>query len=163
MKKMVALWLILSTLGFSGCGLVNTFMVSVVPAPPVPAAPEKLVKQISVTQYPNDPTMDRHYQDPENVDAILALLNSLRTEDYPEIDPELQKGKSYFTITATYTNNLSHQYYLLENQYLSLSDEMWMVVSPEASAKFIEFLNNNPSDEPFVVPMSIENTYSQIN
>ena len=142
MKKslfLICLSLLLA-LGLSACGEE---------APPAETAdgPGRMVRSIEVAIHPADSAFDRTYVTQENMNEMLTLLRSMETTDYPDTEPDINGGQSYYTATITFANGQQSVYYLLGHTYLRLGQEDWCVVNSEQAKAFNTFLRDHPSDE----------------
>lgn len=139
--------LILILIMFSGCTFIDDTINNLIPDDLTePVGPSRMVQQINVALHPRDPEYDRHYHSQENLNALLNLLREMSKGDIPEAEPELAGGQSYYSITATFANGESQNYYLLGHRYLRLGDDPWRAVTPEQTQVFIQYLMDHPSD-----------------
>lgn len=120
--------------------------------PPVSSSgPGRMVRRIEVAIHPEDPDFDRTYVTQQNMNELLALLRSMETTDYPETEPDLDGGQSYYTATVTFANGEQSVYYLLGHTYLRLGDDDWCLIDSNLSRQFSEFLHSRPTDDGSVV------------
>lgn len=111
------------------------------------AAPGRMVQRIEVAIHPADPDYERTYVTQENMNALLTLLRSMATADYPETEPDPDGGQALYTATVTFSNGDQSVYRLLGHTYLQLGDNPWCIVGPERSKTFTEFIRSHPSDD----------------
>ena len=144
LRKIIAMTLsVLLLLGLCACGEEE---------PPVSSSgPGRMVRRIEVAIHPEDPAFDRTYVTQQNMNELLALLRSMETTDYPETEPDLDGGQSYYTATVTFANGEQSVYYLLGHTYLRLGDDDWCLIDSKLSRQFSEFLHDRPSDDGSVV------------
>ena len=109
-------------------------------------APGRMVQRIEVAIHPEDPRFDRTYVTQENMNALLALLRNMQTQEYPEADPDPEGGQVLYTATVHFANGEQSVYRLLGHTYLQLGDNPWCIVGTERSMEFCEFILAHPSD-----------------
>ena len=131
---------LLLALGLCACGKE---------APPAETAdgPGRMVRSIEVAIHPSDEAFDRTYVTQENMNEMLTLLRAMETTDYPDTEPDINGGQSYYTATITFANGEQSVYYLLGHTYLRLGQEDWCVVNGEQAKAFNTFLRDHPSDD----------------
>ncbi len=144
--KLIVFLLVFFTTSLSGCGLDDMMQTLPLSTSPGFSGPAKLVKQMEISFYPDNPSHARHYSSEENIGALLTLLRSFQTKDTPDRQPNLHDGQSYYTITVTYSNDLTYQYYLLGHRYLRMGNDQWMEIGTANAMKFIHFLDEHPND-----------------
>ena len=81
------------------------------------------------------------------MNAMLTLLRSLETQEYPETEPETDGGQTLYTATVTFANGEKSVYRLLGHTYLQLGDDPWCIIGTERSMEFSKFLKEHPSDD----------------
>lgn len=139
-RRTILVLLLSLTLALTACGRADT--------PHVPGTgPGRMVRRIEVTLQPEDPDLARTYVTQVNMNDLLALLRSMETQDYPETEPDLQSGQSYYCATVTFSNGEQTVYYLLGHTYLRLGDNPWCLIDSSMSRKFVEFIRAHPSDD----------------
>lgn len=144
--RFVALILLLVMFCLSGCSISAAGFETTAPNLPDPAAPGKMVEHIDVCFRPDNPSYTRHYCSETNIQDFLTLLRSLQTNTYPDHQPNLLDGQSYFVITLTYSNDMTQEYYLMGHRYLRTGDNQWREIGTDNAAKFIQFLKDHPAD-----------------
>lgn len=140
MKKRLLLLIPLLLLTLTACGLDS---------PPVsnPSGPGRMVRRIEVSPHPTDGELDRVYVTQENMNALLALLRAMETDEAPLTEPDITGDQSYYTATVTFANGEQTVYHLLGHTYLRRGDGDWCVIDPESSIQFIHFLREHPTDD----------------
>ena len=139
-RKITAIALtLLLLLSLCGCGRETP--------PKQTFAPGRMVQCIEVTIYPADPGFDRTYVTQANMNALLTLLRSMETQDYPESVPDPNGGRTLYTATITFANGEQSLYRLLGHTYLQLGDDPWCIIGTGRSMEFREFLKEHPSDD----------------
>lgn len=153
-RKLLSLFaLTIAVCMLSGCGIVNA-AVSLI-APDVTEAndlPHLMVTQIDVSLYPGDAEYERHYQTQKNLTTVLQLLRAMATDDFPEEQPELTDGQTYYTVTATYSSGEQQNYYILGYSYLKVGEEDWCQVEFDRAMGFANYLKSHPSDDGSWIP-----------
>lgn len=144
--KLLVLLLVFSLFTLSGCGVTNLALTPITSVPVNTSAPRKLVEQLDISFYPDNPCYTRHYYSEENINALLALLRSFQSDNLATCHPKADDGQSYYIINVTYANNLTHQYYLMGHRYLRIGDNHWIEVGTDNAKKFVQFLNEHPND-----------------
>lgn len=109
--------------------------------------PGRLIRRIDVALHPLDPNFTRTYVTQENMNELLSLLRNMETDKYPDWEPDLLDGQSYYSATVTYANGDQTVYYLLGHTYLRLGDNPWCLVDRDQSKQFVEFIRSHPTDD----------------
>ena len=139
-RKNILLLLILSlVLSLTACG----------GEPPVTngTGPGRMVRRIEVAIHPQDDRLSRTYVTEENMNDLLTLLRAMSTKNYPETEPDIESGQTYYTVTVTFANGEQSVYYLLGHTYLRMGSEPWCLIDRDLSLRFTEFLRTRPSDD----------------
>lgn len=137
----------------SGCGIVNAVLTAIAPNGGVDKAmPHKLVQAIDISATPADGEFDRHYESQRNLTTLLRMLREMETRDYPEEQPDLDDGQSYYTVTATYSCGEEQVYWLLGYRYLKVGDGPWCIVEFERVMDFADYLKRHPSENGIYTP-----------
>ncbi len=144
--KVVALLLVLAVVALSGCSIAATGLETTVPDSPNTPAPGKMVEHIDITFQPDNPTYTRHYSSEANVRDFLILLRSLQTNEYPDQQPNMLDGQSYFVISLTYANEMTQHYHLMGHRYLRTDNGQWREIGTDNAKKFVQFLEEHPND-----------------
>ena len=139
-RKRILLLLILTLLlGLTACGGDEPVATG--------TGPGRMVRRIEVCIHPEDDSFSRVYVTQENMNDLLALLRSMSTRNYPETEPDISSGQTYYTATVTYANGEQSVYYLLSHTYLRLGNDPWCLIDSDQSFQFTEFLRTRPSDD----------------
>ena len=138
-KFTAAVLAILLLLSLSACGRETP--------PRNDSAPGRMVRRIEVAFHPANPDFARTYVTQENMNTLLTLLRDMETAQYPESEPDLEGGQSYFSATITFANGQQSIYYLLGHSHLRLGDNPWCIITTDQAMEFIEFLRSHPSDD----------------
>lgn len=154
MKKHIILLTVLITAVsiMTGCGFVDLLPDMTVAR----ELPHLMVRTADVVMHPRDPEFERHYQTQENLTALLHLLREISTGDVAEVDPELEDGQTYYTVTATYASGKTREYHLLGYRFLKVGDEPWCKIEHEDAMRFNQFIRDHQSDDGSYVPPATE-------
>lgn len=148
-RKRILLLLILTLLlGLTACGGDEPIATG--------TGPGRMVRRIEIAIHPADDSFTRVYVTQENVSELLTLLRSLSTTDYPETEPDLTSGQTYYTATVTFANGEHSVYYLLSHTYFRMGSDPWCVIGMDQSRRFTDFIRTHPSDDG---SMPIETTF----
>lgn len=109
--------------------------------------PGRMVRRIEIAIHPEDDAFSRIYVTQENMNDLLTLLRAMNTKNYPETDPDIDGGQTYYTATVTYANGEQSIYYLLGHTYLRLGNDPWCLIDNDLSRQFSEFIHTRPSDD----------------
>ena len=108
--------------------------------------PGRMVRRIEIAIHPADADFVRTYVTQENMNEMLTLLRAMETTDYPDTEPDINGGQSYYTATITFANGEQSVYYVLGHTYLRNSDGDWCIIDLDQSMAFNQFLQERPSD-----------------
>lgn len=109
--------------------------------------PGRMVRRIEIAIHPADADFVRTYVTQENMNEMLTLLRAMETTDYPDTEPDINGGQSYYTATITFANGEQSVYYLLGHTYLRLGDNPWCLIDSSLSRQFVEFIRSHPTDD----------------
>lgn len=138
-ERIVLLLILTLLLALAGCGHDEPEVTG--------TGPGRMVRRIEVAIHPEDASFDRVYVTQQNMNELLSLLRSMATNDYPETEPDLDGGQSYYTATVTFANGEQSVYYLLGHTYLRLGNDPWCIIDSDLSRQFSEFLHDRSSDD----------------
>ena len=138
-KRILILLILTLLLGLTACGGDHPIATG--------TGPGRMVRRIAVDIHPEDDSFSRVYVTQENMNDLLALLRAMSTKNYPETDPDIGSGQTYYTATVTFANGEQSVYYLLSHTYLRLGNDPWCLIDSDLSFQFTEFLRTRPSDD----------------
>ena len=139
-RKNIALLLILTLLlGLTACGGDEPEVTG--------TGPGRMIRRIEIAIHPEDAAYARTYVTQENMNALLALLRSMETQELPEQEPDIDGGQILYTATVTFANGQQSIYYLLGHTYLRTGEDDWCIIDPERSEEFVRYLLAHPTDE----------------
>lgn len=141
--RLLALFLILCLL--SGCSFINE-LITALPETTDAHLPGRLVVQIDIDVYPDQPGTSRRYMQRENVETLISMLRSMEDGDVPESDTTVWDSYSYYTIRTTGANGSSQVYYLLNRRLFRSSEGTWCTVSAQEVDAFEAFITATFTD-----------------
>ena len=138
-KRILVLLILALLLSLTACGDDTSISTG--------TGPGRMVRRIEVEIHPEDPSFSRTYVTQENMNDLLTLLRAMSSKNYPEQDPDLGSGQTYYTATVTFANGEQSVYYLLGHTYLRMGRDPWCIIDSDLSFRFNEFLRTRPSDD----------------
>lgn len=138
-KRILVLLILTLLLGLTACGGDQPIATG--------TGPGRMVRRIEVAIHPEDDSFTRVYVTQENMSDLLTLLRSMSNKNYPETEPDLDSGQTYYTATITFANGEQSVYYLLGHTYLRLGSDPWCLVDTQQSRQFTDFIRSRPSDD----------------
>lgn len=109
------------------------------------AIPHRMVAQIDIVSFPDDPSMNRSYTDDDILTAIIRMVQGMETAELPEDEPRMDGEKAYFSITATYANGEKEAYHILDKQYMQHRNGQWCVIDSAKADELAAYIRNTPS------------------
>ena len=138
-KRILLLLSLVLLLGLTACGGDTPISTG--------TGPGRMVRRIEVAIHPADSSFSRTYVTEQNMNDLLALLRSISTKNYPETEPDIHGGQTYYTATITYANGEQSIYYLLGHTYLRMGNDPWCLIDTSQSLQFTDFIRSHPSDD----------------
>lgn len=112
---------------------------------PEPTPPLCVVTQVDVTCRSPGDILERHYTQPQKMEAVLNYLRLLEYRGQADCDPEQLIGNAY-KIMVQLSDGCSHCYYQRADQYLSRDRKPWERIDPDQARQLYLLLVELPGD-----------------